>query len=380
MLPLTRFTLVVALGSAVGAIPAAGFVALGHGRLIGTVTARADYDSNIFVNSSEVDDYVGTVSGGVRYLRDASAVKFEAGAGVSLVGFADHSELNSADPYIDGLLAYSPSDKTEFQGSFSLRRSSIGNEALNDRTTSNDLALGGLFQHLTTEKLGLRLNAGYNRLNYMTPGYSDVLDYSVGVHGVHVYSPKLKLLAGITTREWWTENRAAGRRSPASQDWRYTLGAEGEVAAKVTGEVTAGLVQRDAETGFSDQSALYLSSRLSWVAAEKTTVVLAVTQDFSVSASDQSVKALNLSLSLTQAISEKMTLDGVVGLDRSTLQAFRDIGNRKDDGYSLRGRLGYAFADNVSFDVSGGYRHNDSNIPVASYDRFTFGVGASVKF
>ncbi len=380
MLRINRLSIVTALGCMVGVVPSSAFVALGHGRLIGTATARAEYDSNVFVNSSEVDDYVGSLTGGLRFVQNASVLKLDAGVGITLMSFADDDNLNSADPSADALLTYAPSDKTYFKGSISLRRNTIGNEALNDRTKSNDFQVDGEFEHLTTEKIGFRLNAGYSSSNYLTTGYSDVNNFSLGANAVYEYSPKLKLLGGIATREWWTDNRAVGRASPASQDWRFTVGAEGELAAKVTGELSGGLVRREASSGFSDRDAFYLSSSVTWAAAEKTSIGLKADQDFSVSAADQSVKSFSIGLSLNQGLSEKLSFDAYAGIDRSNYQAFNNRGNREDDGYSLRGRFGYAFADDMTFEVSAGFRHNDSNQAVATYDRFSFGVGASVRF
>src|SRR6185369_8368144 len=136
---------------------------------------------------------------------------------------------------------YQPSDKTNLRGGLSYRRNSIGNATVNDRTKSNDLLLDGRFEHLATEKFGWRLDGVYSNMNYLTTGYSDVESYSVGAHAVHVYSPKLKLLGGITTGEGWTSG-VRGRRGVSSQDWRYTVGAEGEFAPKVTGDVSVGWV------------------------------------------------------------------------------------------------------------------------------------------
>jgi hypothetical protein len=360
---------------------AQAFVVLGHGRLIGTATARADYDSNIFVNDSEVGDYVGTFTGAVRYVRDASAFTMDAGAGITLLGFVDHDDQNAADPFVDAVIGYSPSDKTTIRGAFAYRRSSIANEIVNDRTQSNDLLLDGSITHLTTEKLGFRVAADYVTSNYQTSGYSDVFHYSAGVHGVYVYSPKLKLLAGITKLEWWTEHRAAGRRSPDSKDWRYTISAEGELTPKITGDVSAGLVQRDSgSSGFNDADALFLAGQVTWSAYEKTSFFSKVSQDLSVSAADQSVKALSFAVGMNHAISEKISFEGSAGVDRVRFQSFRGTDNREDDSWVVRSRLSYTYSDQMSFDVSGGYRQNDSNVAVSNYDRFNLGVGANLRF
>ena len=373
------------VASAVGGVVTTSAFALGtigHGRLVGNASVRADYDSNIFVNSSQVDDYVFTANGAVRYIRDSGMLTMETAAGASALAFLDHSKQNTVDPFVEGKFGYQPSDKTDVRGNLSFHRNSIANEVVNDRTQSNDLMLTGSVEHLPTEKLGFRFLGNYSDSAYQTAGYSDVLSYGLGVHAVHVYSPKLKLLAGVTMLEWWTDDRAPGRRSPSSNDVRYTVGAEGELGAKLTGDASVGWVQRSFDSsGFGgDTGTLFLSSRISWAAAEKTVITLVGSQDLSVSAADQSQKALSISLNLTQGISEKLSFEGGVGVDRATFTSFNGIGNRKDDGYVLRGRLNYALKDNLEIDVSTGYRNNDSNIAVSNYDRFNFGAGVSLRF
>lgn len=357
------------------------FIELRHGRIVGSTTVRADYDSNVFVSNSQIEDLYGTIGGEVRYVRDAGVVTFDSVAGFNALGYADRSELNSIDPYLEGRIGYTPSDKTDLRGAASVRRNTLGNEQVNDRTKSNDYLFDARLQHLTTEKLGVRLVGSHTISNYLTTGYSDVLSYSLGVHGVHVYSPKLRLVAGITESEWWTTKGPAGRTRPRARDWRYSVGAEGEFGAKVSGDVSAGLVRRGINsTGFTDADALYLESRLSWMASEKTTWSLGAGQNFSVSAADQSVKSANLTLSLNQRFSEKLVLDGSVGVDRSTYVAFRGVGNRQDDGFVARGRLNYILNNYVSLEGSAGYRSNDSTASVSTFDRVNLGAAVMVRF
>ncbi len=367
------FLLVLADASAVTTI--------GHGRLLGSAAVRADYDSNIFVSNSEVSDTVGTFSGAVRYVRNASEVSLDTAVSLDAYAFADHNNLNSADPALTAALGYNPSDKTDLRANFDWRRSSMANEAVNDRTESNNFVFSSSAEQLFSEKLGLRANAGYNKNSNLTQGYSDVLNYSLGLDGVYVYSPKLKLLAGFTTVESWTTDRPKGRRSPSNMDQRYTVGAEGELAPKVTGELSVGVVQREFDgAGFNRSNALYLSSRLSWAATEKTTWTLLADQNLSLSAADQSVKAFSASLGVSQALSEKLSVDGSIGFDHSNYSAFGGVGNRTDDGYIIRARFNYVIKDNVTVDASAGYRDNRSTLAFSTYDRINFGAGITIKF
>jgi hypothetical protein len=357
------------------------FATLEHGRLVGSGSARIDYDSNIFLSHSQISDTVGTANGGVEYVRDSGIVTANAAVGVTALVFAQHSDQNTADSYFNGKLGYAPDDKSTLHAGADYRRSSIANEFVNARTQSNDLTLDGAFDYLATEKLGLRALADYASSDYITAGYSDTAMYDVGLYVLHIYSPKLKLLAGATHLESWTAHRATTGSSPATSDWRYAVGAEGEVAPKITGNVNLGVTRHTFKhTGFNDSTDFYLSTQLSWAAAEKTTWNLLASRSLGVTAADQSVKAFDASLQIVQGLSEKMSVEASVGWEESSFQGYLGRGNRNDHGYTLRGRINYVIVENVSCDLSAGYRDNSSNLLVSTYDRFNIGAGISVRF
>lgn len=358
-----------------------GAASVGHGRLMGSTTARIDNDSNIFASNTETSDTIGTISGTASYVRDVSLVTLELSAGFDAMMFASHDNQNSIDPRLAGKVGYNPSDKLKFQSTVDFRRITMANETVNDRTKSNDLSFDAILENLFSEKLGFRAVGGYSQFNNLTSGYSDIESYNVGLHVVHIYSPKLKLLGGIAAVESWTSNRPANRRSPSNQDWRYTVGAEGELAPKITGEIGVGVVQRSFNgPGFDSTSTMFLSSRVTWEASEKTSWTLRADQNLGLSAADQSQKTSRLSLGLQQMLSAKLTLEGSVGVDHSAYIGFSGTGARTDDGTVLRGRMVYTLNNAMSVDFSLGYRHSDSTLSVSTYDRVNVGAGFIARF
>lgn len=354
---------------------------IGRGRLVGNANLRADYDSNIFVNNSNTDDIVTTLSSEVRYLRDVGVFSLDTGVGATALLFADNTDQKALDPIFDAKVGFTPSSKTDVRGGVRYRRSSIANEIVNDRTESNDLFLDGSAEHLTTEKIGFRVTGGYSESNYRTVGYSDVFNYSAGLFVVNQYSPKLKLLAGVTTLEWWTSDIAFGQQSVSTNDLRYTLGAEGEIAPKVTGDVQVGYLTREFDSvGLSDTDALYVSVSTNWMASEKRSFSLRLSEDLSLTAAGQSLKSSSALVSMNQTISAKLNFDVSAGLDRSSYSVPGGIGSRKDNGMTFRGRIAYTFTDYASIDLSSGYRINNSDLAVSDYDRFNIGVGISLRF
>src|SRR3954468_6758686 len=107
----SRLLYLVFAGCLAAPITGRAWITLGHGRVVSSVGARVDYDSNIFLSNTEVDDWIGSLNADVRYIRDSGMVTLEAAAGATAMAFADHSDQNGVDPFISGKFGYQPSDK-----------------------------------------------------------------------------------------------------------------------------------------------------------------------------------------------------------------------------------------------------------------------------
>lgn len=392
---MSNFTRYASYLSALGCILAsspvvrAAGIELGRGRVETSLSARADYDSNIFLNNGQTDDFTATANARARYIHDVGILSAEAAIDVTAVKYTDHTSQDTIDPSFTGNLTYRPSDKTTATADASVARNTMANEAVNDRTKSTDTSLNFTFQNLFSEKLGFRVLGGTSLGNYLTTGYVDIANYNVGAKAVYAYSPKLTSTAGIDYRESWTRNRQPGQIDPSSKDYRYTIGFEGELAPKVSGVLELGAVQRKFNTaGVDGSTAAFLSMGLKWIAAQKTSVSLNGSEDFGLTAANQSSKVTSFSLGVTQVLDPKWTVDAGISYAHSAYQSFTNSGDfdRTDDIYRIRGRISYAMATNVALDLSAGYANADSSAPVsavaqsATYDRVNVGVGVTVSF
>ncbi len=373
---------------------------IGHGRLVGTAAANFQYDSNIFLANPDAaqkvyaskppsfSDWILSESGDLHYVRDAGITTLNTGGGVVASEFAHNKKQDSVDPYIDGQVGYSDSDKTEAHGNFSLHRNTVANAAANTRTRSDDTVFGGSVQYLPTEKLGFRLIGSFANSNYISPGFSDTYGYTVGINAIDYYSPKLKLLAGLAGGENWADaNPEVHLPGLRGADVRYTVGAEGEIAPKVTANSTIGVVRRQFRTGSHASSAtLYSDSRATWAETEKRSWSLEATQDFSVSAIDQSVRSLGLFVSLNDMLAEKLTLQAAAGYERSNYLSLGGTGSRTDSGPAAHARLTYQVSDTTTAEIFSSYRNNASSsdnyseAQLAHFSRFTFGAGVTSRF
>lgn len=364
------------------ALASAGAAELGGGQLETRLSARVDYDSNIFLNNSDVSDTVGTAAASVNYARDIALVAEQLSVGATGSMFFDHSRQNSVDPFAHGSLTYTPSDKTVATGSLFYDRSTLANEQLNTRTKSDEIRADGSLQNLFSEKLGYRVIGNYRYSNFLTSGYADVYSYSLGASGVYAYSPKLTSLLGYTHRESWTSGvPGAVGSGPASTDDRFDVGFEGELAPKVSGTFHIGWQQRSFDSAaLQDRSALYLSTGLKWIPRQKTTVNIDASRDFDTTAARQSVEMTSLSVGVRQVIDSRWSVDGSVAVSHSKYDGSVSALDRTDDSYRLKARATYEIATNIELEVALGYGNVDSTNIFSTYERVNAGVGITATF
>jgi polysaccharide biosynthesis protein VpsM len=364
-----------------GVLSAAQAFELGRGRVESSFSARSDFDSNIYTNSSEVEDFVFSGSGTATYIRDVGLISSQVAVGARSSVFVDNGDQDTFDPFASGRVTYMPSDKTTVLGGVSYQRSTMANETLNDRTRSDDLLVDGSAQVLFSDKLGYRVSGKYSSSDYSSAGYADVLSYTAGLDGVYLYSPKLTVLAGYSYRESWTENRALGAIDPESEDSRFSAGLEGDIAPKISGSLRVGVIDRTFKSAaFDGSSSLFLASGLKWVVTPKTTGTVDVLQDFDTTAANQSSKNSTFTVGVNQVINQKWSASGSVGYAHSNLQGAFGAGSRTDDIYRVKAQLVYALASNMSLEFSAGYSDADSDSAVSVYDRFVTGVGVTATF
>lgn len=369
------------------------------GRIETTLNAHEDYDSNIFLNSGQEDDYVSSASVKAKLARDSALLKSHVSVGATANLYKTHTELNSFDPAVEGGFDYD-ADKTIVTGLASFQRTSIANQDVNARVSSNNLNLSGTFQNLFSEKLGYRITANYsNSANLTTPAlnnfngqdltdeFVDTYSYSGGLDAVYVYSPKLTVTFGYTHRESWTRNRNPNGGNPSSKDDRVAVGFEGDLAPKLTGTLRVGAERRKFRfSGFDDGSLLFVSSSLKWVPAEKTSVSLNLSQDFDTTAANQSVKMGSVSVLIAQTLTSQWGADAQVGYSHGNYQGFVSRHNtpfpgaRTDNNWRVKGRVTYAIDTNVTLEASLGYGKVDSTIEFSSYNRTEIGVGLNASF
>jgi hypothetical protein len=376
-----RIIVLAGFGLLGAAFTASADISTGAGHFESSLGLHANYDSNIFLNRNESSDTSIDMSGSEQYIHDSGILTSATGISFDYTLFNNHTTQDSLDPEFMEKLAYSPSDKTNATAEASFQRSTIANPDLNARTKSNNLMLDGMFQHLWTEKFGYRVLGDYSDDNYLTPGYSDVFSYSAGIDAVYAYSQKLTILSGFEHRESWTAHRPAGQVDPSNKDAVYTVGLEGELAPKLSGTISTGWEKREFNSkDLHGSTAFYLSSELKWVATAKTSVAINGSENFDLTAANQSSKNSALIVSMNHVLDKQWSTDLGFTVSRAIYQGLLASDSRTDDTVTLKSRIVYAWTTNVRLDASLGYTHVDSSQTFSTYDRLYAGIGVTATF
>ncbi len=374
---LLALTASAALAIAAGSAQAE--VALLGGELFASGAVRAEYDSNIYANSTEIDDVLFRLTPGVAWVRDAGLIRAEATGGVEFQQFCDNNEENSDNPFGTLDLTWArEGGKSDGRFSAALRRLSYANAFVNERTRVDNLSVGGAVGHFVTEKLGYRVKADYLDQDYLTSGYSAVRKVSAGAEGRYQYSPKLEALVGYTFRDSTTRHRS-GRASINSTDHRFLAGFDGELLPKVTGRLAAGVVTRNfSASNLASETGLLLETGLDWAPDDDTTVAFFARRDFDTSPVDQTVRSLELGFDVARKLSEKLTLSAGLSYEHGAYVG--GAMGRTDDVFAMRARADYRITELIGAALDVSYRDTDSTMAISDCAKTVVGASIAARF
>ncbi|AHF94856.1 hypothetical protein OPIT5_28510 [Opitutaceae bacterium TAV5] len=355
------------------------FVEIARGSLTAGLTVSAAHDTNIFGNNTERSDEVFTITPDLQYTRNVGKISTLASGGVNIIRFSDHTNQNSEDPFANLKFNYDGADKGSAQAGVGYRRRSETNDAALTRTESDDWLADAIVNYYYSEKLGVRTRADLSFSRSRTDGFNDVDRWGAGVGLLYRYSPKLTFVSGYDFRTTATRDRLAGADKPDSSDHRFSFGAEGDLAPKLTGSASLGATYRDFDDG--DSSWLpYAGIDLNWAVLEKTSVFLTISSDFDTTSSAQSSKNLRTALGARQALSDRLSLAGSIGYEHVKYSSNGLIAGRTDKIVPLTLDLDYVVNEYLSVSAGISWRHNSSDLDTADYDRTIYTLQASARY
>jgi hypothetical protein len=351
--------------------PAFGFAEVARGNLVATASFSAAYDTNVFANSSEVDDFVASFNPGLSYLRDVGSITTSIKAGVNAFTFADTDGQDSIDPYIKSSFNLDRAEKGSASLSLDYARSTEANNILLARVESDEYRGSGRVNYFYSEKTGVRVNANYRLSQFNSPGYNDVSSYGLGGGLIYRHSPKLTASATYDYSPEKATNRVGPLSDPTSENHRFKFGLEGELAPKLSGDASVGYGYRTFDNGGSDDTVL-LGVDLAWNPIQKTTFSLAASNNFDTTAGAESARVFDLVLSVRQMLTDELSASASLGYENSQIEQQPGPFSRSDEAYKLG--LSFSYGINEHWSASTGLNHriSDSNLDLADYERTVF--------
>ena len=182
-------------------------------------------------------------------------------------------------------------------------------------------------------------------------------------------TPEVDLSFGGSYRRTDTEFAAS-----SSDDILLNIGARGDFTPKLKGFVRVGLVDRSSDDGV-DRASFGMSSNLTYLYSEKTSINFGVGNDFGSSGVGENQENFDVFLGFRSEIAADFALRGRV--------AYREIDyfSRGADEF-IDGTLGAEYTVNEYLQIHGtfNYRTNDGDLATGDFDNTVFSIMAKLRY
>lgn len=393
---------VSALLPLLAAIPAHALLRFNDGRdqIYVTAYVGVGYDSNVFTNGqSGNDDMVISGGAGIEYARKAGIIGVNATVGWDFGSFANFSEEDYVNPSMS--LEFSKgTGRTTGAIQFNARRDSRPDPTIGLRTDSWDYGVNLNYRYPVIERYSIAGNIGWDRIDYVDDGdtFVDLDTYTIGTDLFYSWRSDRDLLAGYRYRI--SETSA----DSDSDDHSVYAGVSGRIVSKLSGSARVGWSYRtnhfprattlpDGTTPRVESShdGLYVSLSGTWPATRKATFTLALTQDFSTSATNFQTRTSSADLtglfSHTVKFSTRANLgggytdflSGFVNNNPIFTPGFN--GQNRDDYYVTAGvGASYVLNSHLTLSANYSYYRNWSNLSDFEFDRHSVGITLSTRW
>lgn len=329
------------------------------------------YDSNIFSDSSNRDDYTVNGTVGAEIKRRAGIIAVNATATLSYATYGSYSDENSFNPNFH-VEFNKTTGRTTGAFTVSAYRESRSDSAVNLRTNSWNFPVGLSLKYPVNDKYYFTSQTNYLRRRYVdSTVLANYTDYTQAVDVFYVYTSKLDLVAGYRIR---VSETSIGNDS--TDHW-FNVGATGGLFAKLNGTVRLGYQLRD--TGSDSYTHLNALAGVTWPVTRKLNLSAQLSRDFSTIATGASVDSTAASLRASYSATRKLEFStGVAyGLNRF-------LGTpppaRRDTFFSWDVGARYKMNEHLQVGATYTYFRNWSTFDFSDFDRQGFSVDVSSRY
>lgn len=329
------------------------------------------YDSNIFSDSSNRDDYTVNGTVGAEIKRRAGIIAVNATATLSYATYGSYSDENSFNPNFH-VEFNKTTGRTTGAFTVSAYRESRSDSAVNLRTNSWNFPVGLSLKYPVNDKYYFTSQTNYLRRRYVdSTVLANYTDYTQAVDVFYVYTSKLDLVAGYRIR---VSETSIGNDS--TDHW-FNVGATGGLFAKLNGTVRLGYQLRD--TGSDSYTHLNALAGVTWPVTRKLNLSGQLSRDFSTIATGASVDSTSASLRAGYNATRKIELSAGVTYGQN-----RFLGTpppaRRDTFFSWEAGARYKLNEHLQVGATYTYFRNWSMFDFSDFDRQGFSVDVSSRY
>lgn len=368
------FTSLCLLGAALlGANARASFDLGNDVTLFPTATAGLQYNDNIFLsNKNAKSDSILDLAPGILLQFGAGAAnKGQLSYSEDFQFYSSQSGLNTGLAKVDFLSRFDDgASKINVDAWFHQANQATRDVRSNGFLVRRDLIHGALVgENSISAKTSASLGIIYDDTDYKRTGYTDWQWFEVPFKYYYKIEPKLDLSGGFTYRD-----NQLGKGGIDSTEYFYNVGARGEIAPKLTGEVSIGLNQRKLKVG-GTQNSLGIDSNFTYAATQKTSVSFGASNDFGYGATGTAYKNFGLNGGVTSDVSSDFKVGAQVSYSR-----YAYTGTQRDDFYT--GQLSGTYLVNAYVTLTGTYAYakDSSNLAGTSFTNNIFSISAAFRY
>ena len=352
---------------------------LGRGDLILELDTESEYDSNVFLNDSEIGDFLARVGAGIAYQQEANSLaNLRARVGAESIRYSELVEQNATN--LDAEFDFSYPNNVERNlyytvgGSWDQKtrsRREVGKRLRSDRLN----ARGSLFTRLGN-KSGIRISGMMEEETFASDSYFGSNDVSADLDYLYRYSSKLDLELGYRYHKLKYEDANRSRQSGHF----LGVGAKGQLTSKVNGYASFGAQYLDARfdlLGGETDLLFYYELDLTWQAGDKTVISLSGASDFLSSPTGEINNHRDLSLLFDRTLSNRAK-----GRASVTLIDDDYRGNLQRNERAWRIDLNYSlyFSNSASAGATIQYERRNSTLSQFEYDHMRFSIDFSILY
>ena len=338
-------------------------------------------DDNITASpTNAIDDVVFTVTPGVEFDFFRGETLWDAVLNVdtAFIRYADNSEYDASNLGVNFRASYSSPVAVAGLGVSYKEDQQKTQRQSGQLIEVETTAVQGSVRYFVSEKLSFRVSPSYTIQDYVGAFGANLPDkdtFKVDLKGYYGITPKYDITVGLAYIDQDIDD-IGGRIGGDPEDLRLTVGVDGELLPKVTGNFDLGYTERTFSKGSSEgRETLFVGSNLTWMATQKIFLSSGISQDFESTAAGNAIESFRLTFN---ARYQYNNFWGVSSFVRFVNDDY--LGQAREDEVTSFG-VTASYSPNAFLNFGGQiyYLENDSNIGL-DYDNTVFEVSASLRY